>query len=761
MIPYIESLIMIIVRIIHYLLITGAAALGVSGLANGLGEGYAAPEFTGALIPTLVIGLILWKAIRAPSKKVAVHYFLWASVLALLMRSVFPSGEEEEVYTALLFTCAVLPAIVRPGGAWVAVFLVTALLYGAQVAVEGKVWIEEDTRDSVWYMGVVEFACFSLVGGLVPWWVLSRRAQAQEQDFNRTLEEVRNNAISDAMARTRSKSVLEVKKKPSEQAPTASIASTSALSTAALSAGTMRLDGGASSSDTFTLLNAGGEEVNEQLKAMLFFMRYNFKGLTACAYIYDPSKRMLALNCYDTKNDIQIKDDVKIPFGAGVIGQVVSENRLFMSGDLSLYQKEYTCYVKDEGVASIIAVPIAAEGSKEILGVLAVDSTNKNAFTEHDKELMRRFSIIAAALIINIRMSLTLEQSAKTFRMFYEASHNFSIALKMEEIFNVLVGMVPKIVPSCERLIIIQHEPAKNLLRFDIVAGNKGELSDVEGFEFPPNSGGIYAYAFNKTTPLNIPDLQALQAQKKNYRFVYDEPKNTTTRSLLIIPIIGGEERKCIGLFSVESAVPDLFKPEIEQILTTIVENASVAITRSLLYLKMEKLATTDGLTGLNNHRTFQEVMARELERAKRYSRPLSLLLTDIDHFKSFNDTYGHPVGDLVLREISGCIRSALRVSDIPARYGGEEFAVVLPETDEQGAMITAEKIRQTVESRVIESGTNKLRVTISIGCVTYPTYGTTQPEIIDCSDKALYASKKGGRNRVTMYNPTMTVASK
>jgi len=748
---------MVIVRILHYLLITGAAALGVSGLANGFGEGYAPPEF-GALIPTLMIGLILWKAIRAPSKKVGVHYFLWAAVMALLMRSVFPSSELEKVYTALMVTCVVLPAIVRPGGAWVAVFLVTALLYGAQVAVEGRVWVEDPTRDSAWYMGAVEFACFSLIGGLVPWWVLSRRAQAQEQEFNRTLEEVRNNAITDAMARTRSKAAQDNKKKPAEPAassalPTSAL-STSALSTSALAAGTIRLDGGASSSDTFALLN--GEEVNVQLKAMLFFMRYNFKGLTASAFIYEPSKRVLVLNCYDTKTGVQIKDELKIPFGLGVIGQVASENRLFMSGDLSLYQSgEYNYYVQDEGVASIIAVPIAAEGSNEVLGVLTVDSTNKNAFTEHDKELMRRFSIIAAALIVNIRMSLSLEQSAKTFRVFYEVSHNFSIALKMEEIFNVLMGMVPKIIPSCGRLIVVQHDQGKNTLRLHMIAGNKGELS--EGMEFSPASGGIYSYAFNKTTPVNIPDLQA----QRSYRFVREEAPCQSTRSLLVIPIIGGEDRKCIGLFSVESGAPSLFRPEIEQILTTIIENASVAITRSLLYLKMEKLATTDGLTGLNNHRTFQEIVARELERAKRYSRPLSLLLTDIDHFKSFNDTYGHPVGDLVLREIAGCIRSSLRVNDFPARYGGEEFAVVLPETDEQGAMITAEKIRQTVENRVIDSGPNKLRVTISIGCVTYPTYGTTQQEIIDCSDKALYASKKGGRNRVTMYNPSMTVASK
>jgi len=751
---------MIIVLIIHYLLIICTAALGVSGLANGFGDGYAAPEFTGALIPILMIGLILWKAIHAPSKKVGVHYFLWTVVLALLMRSVFPSGEQEEIYTALLLIGAVLPAIVRPGGVWAAVFAVAALLYAAQVAVEGKVWIEEATRDSAWYMGALEFAGFALIGGLIPWWVLSRRAQAQEQEFNKTLEEVRNNAISDAMARTRSKTTLDTKKKGSEQAQATVLAtsplSTSTLSTAALSAGTIRLDGGASSTDTFSLLS-GGDEMNTQLKAMLYFMRYNFReSLTASAFIYDPAKRVLYLDCYETKTGIQIKDDVKIPFGAGVIGQVVSGNRLFMSGDLSLYQGgECNYYVQDAGVCSIIAVPIAAEGSSEVLGVLAVDSINKNAFTDRDKEVMKRFSIIAAALIKNIRMSLALDQTAKTFQVFYEASHNFSIALKMEEIFNVLTGMVPKIISSCGRLTVILHDQGKDTLRFHIVAGNKGELS--EGMEFPPTSGGIYAYAFNKTTPVNIPDLQA----QRSYRFVPDEAPSPSTRSLLVIPIIGGEERKCIGLFSVESGVPGLFKPEIEQILTTIIENASVAITRSLLYLRMEKLATTDGLTGLNNHRTFQEVMARELERAKRYARPLSLLLTDIDHFKSFNDTYGHPVGDLVLREIAGCIRSALRVSDIPARYGGEEFAVVLPETDEQGAMITAEKIRQTVENRVIDSGPNKLRVTISIGCVTYPTYGTTQQEIIDCSDKALYASKKGGRNRVTMYNPSMTVASK
>jgi diguanylate cyclase (GGDEF)-like protein len=173
----------------------------------------------------------------------------------------------------------------------------------------------------------------------------------------------------------------------------------------------------------------------------------------------------------------------------------------------------------------------------------------------------------------------------------------------------------------------------------------------------------------------------------------------------------------------------------------------------------METLATTDGLTGLNNHRTFQERLTEELERVKRTRAPLSILLTDIDFFKKFNDTYGHPVGDMVLREVAVCIRNTVRLTDFPARYGGEEFAVILPETDERGAFVIAERIRQAVEANIVDSGADKLRVTISIGCATIPVHCMTQTEVIDCADKALYASKRAGRNRVTIFAPGMTVA--
>jgi diguanylate cyclase (GGDEF)-like protein len=124
----------------------------------------------------------------------------------------------------------------------------------------------------------------------------------------------------------------------------------------------------------------------------------------------------------------------------------------------------------------------------------------------------------------------------------------------------------------------------------------------------------------------------------------------------------------------------------------------------------------------------------------------------DIDHFKSFNDTYGHPVGDLVLKEISSCIRRSIRRTDTPARYGGEEFVVIMPETDERNAPTTPERIRQNIENHVVESMGRRLRVTVSLGCATYPTKARSQQELIDNADKALYYSKEHGRNRVTIF---------
>ena len=167
---------------------------------------------------------------------------------------------------------------------------------------------------------------------------------------------------------------------------------------------------------------------------------------------------------------------------------------------------------------------------------------------------------------------------------------------------------------------------------------------------------------------------------------------------------------------------------------------------------KLEELAFKDGLTNLYNHRYFQEVFAKEMARARRYNHPLSLILFDIDYFKKVNDTYGHPAGDQVLKNLSIAISKAIRPSDILARYGGEEFAVLLPETSKSGLKVFAERLRRCAATTTTESGAHKIDITISCGGVEFlPEGGMDQQTLLDIADKGLYHSKANGRNRVTI----------
>ena len=168
---------------------------------------------------------------------------------------------------------------------------------------------------------------------------------------------------------------------------------------------------------------------------------------------------------------------------------------------------------------------------------------------------------------------------------------------------------------------------------------------------------------------------------------------------------------------------------------------------------KLRKMVISDGLTDLYNHRYFQELIDSELSRALRYRRPLSLIMFDIDHFKKINDSYGHPIGDIVLKTISAQVKKIIRSNDIAARYGGEEFVIILPETDIKGATIVAERLRIVIEKMEIQEAEFKIKTTISIGVTAYlPHIGVKEKaELIDDADKALYNSKNNGRNRISV----------
>jgi diguanylate cyclase (GGDEF)-like protein len=176
---------------------------------------------------------------------------------------------------------------------------------------------------------------------------------------------------------------------------------------------------------------------------------------------------------------------------------------------------------------------------------------------------------------------------------------------------------------------------------------------------------------------------------------------------------------------------------------------AAQAVLRAQLFEQTERLATTDGLTSLANRRTFQARASQALAQARRYGRACAMLITDIDHFKAVNDTYGHPAGDVVLRGVAQMLREQARDTDVVARYGGEEFAVVMPETDLRGAAVIAERLREAVAARVFPTELGPVKVTLSVGLAGSPDDGTEMEALVQLADQCLYQAKRQGRNRV------------
>jgi diguanylate cyclase (GGDEF)-like protein len=169
------------------------------------------------------------------------------------------------------------------------------------------------------------------------------------------------------------------------------------------------------------------------------------------------------------------------------------------------------------------------------------------------------------------------------------------------------------------------------------------------------------------------------------------------------------------------------------------------------LHETVQRQAVTDELTGLFNHRRFQEVMTAEVERARRYGHELGLIMLDIDNFKQINDTYGHMQGDEVLREVAHVLRQSSREIDEPARYGGEEMAVALPQTDLEGAYQFAERVRRRIEALALPlpDGDGVLRVTASFGAASLASAGGIDKDaMVGAADAALYQAKRAGKNR-------------
>jgi len=199
-------------------------------------------------------------------------------------------------------------------------------------------------------------------------------------------------------------------------------------------------------------------------------------------------------------------------------------------------------------------------------------------------------------------------------------------------------------------------------------------------------------------------------------------------------------------------AAADIWTSDRRRLLESYLSGAASALSNLRLLDRMKEQANFDLLTGLYNRRFMLDYARKQFAIAWRREQPVGVVMLDLDHFKRFNDAYGHEIGDCVLRHFSKTVTESIREANLIARYGGEEFVVILPDTSAKTCVLVAERIRQAVMTMVVPSNTeNPLpQVTVSIGVAAFPEHGQTLEEVMQASDKALYESKRGGRNRVT-----------
>ncbi len=220
--------------------------------------------------------------------------------------------------------------------------------------------------------------------------------------------------------------------------------------------------------------------------------------------------------------------------------------------------------------------------------------------------------------------------------------------------------------------------------------------------------------------------------------------------NVVVVPLFA--EGEPVGVLVVEHGRRS--KSRLEKRVFSIVSqyalHAALALRNTWLLEEIRRLADTDALTGIANRRIFEQALERELSRAKRNGEPVTLVMMDIDHFKTLNDTHGHQMGDEVLRRVGRAVAEGCRDFDTPARYGGEEFAVILPACSPAESLVAADRLRSSISE--IDAG---VPVTASAGVATFPAHAADAEALIRAADEALYESKRSGRNRVTRSRRT------
>ena len=340
------------------------------------------------------------------------------------------------------------------------------------------------------------------------------------------------------------------------------------------------------------------------------------------------------------------------------------------------------------------------------------------------------------------RTLMTLQTSAKQLETqigditdVYHVTKATARALHLSELFSATCELAPRLLQAAGLRLIEVSGPAPHVLR-------ARRLKDGRLMVQPPQETGTASHGLLEIEQAIVNEVRTALRPTSRSAAELGCAAPEGLSQVAWAPL--SREQRAFGVL-----VADELPPERLRILAMIANQLSLQMSRIRLYEQVEALAVTDALTELSVRRYFLQRATEELERSRRHKLPCTLLMADLDHFKDKNDTYGHLVGDVVLREVAGLLKRHLREIDLIARYGGEEFILMLIETSPDQAFPIAERLRQLVEVHPIRAYDELLTQTISIGLAGFPEDANTLEELIERADQALYAAKHAGRNQV------------
>ena len=430
-----------------------------------------------------------------------------------------------------------------------------------------------------------------------------------------------------------------------------------------------------------------------------------------------------------------------LPAGEGVLGSVVSRRvPVRLHGDL----RTATYYEDGTRPRALVAVPLTDRRGGHIRGVLVADRLDDQPFDEADEQLLVRVAGELIRAVDSERILLGLQASRDEKDLFYAAIEQLNRKSKTQEVLDAAIDVAARIVQlDFGAVTLFEPEEARRPHRIvkAVTSSPEGwQPSELEGRRFSAQTG-LVAWAVRHGSSLPSPGDRVDRAR------VFDEATRLKgLGAIRVFPLKSGEQT--LGTLVVGSRRRQVFGGEAARQLEVIAMQVADALLRARLFEQTERLASTDGLTGVQNHRTFQARLDEQVAVAQRYGKQLSVVLCDVDRFKLVNDTHGHPVGDLVLRGVARVISGEARATDLVARYGGEEFAVIMPETDGAGALVIAERIRARLEATTFPTELGALRVTLSLGIATFPGDGKEKSRLVEVADACLYHAKRSGRNR-------------